>query len=216
MRYDLHIHSNFSDGRDGVEKILKAAMDTDLDGIVITDHDTLKGALLARRLIEEQKLDLNIIPGVEVTTSEGHLLALGVEEVPPRKKSPEETIEIIHSLGGIAIVPHPFHLFRHPMLRIPNCDAVEVYNSKHFFGIANFLARRQTEKLGLPMVAGSDSHVAETVGLGVTLIDVGNSDDVLGAIRAGKTTIIGRKTPLRLFPGQMARWVRRTWRKHFR
>lgn len=195
-----------------MEKILKAALEKELDGIAITDHDTLKGALIARRLVQEQKLDLNIIPGVEVTTSKGHLLALGVKEVPPKKKSPEETIEIIHSLGGIAIVPHPFHLFRHPMLRIPNCDAVEVYNSKHFFGVANFLANRQAEKHGLPMVAGSDSHVAKTVGLGVTLVDVGNTNDVLGAICAGRTRIIGRKTPLRFYPGQMARWLRR----HFR
>jgi predicted metal-dependent phosphoesterase TrpH len=64
--------------------------------------------------------------GAEVTTSEVHLLVLGVQELPPRGLSPEETAEMARVQGGITIVPHPYHPFRHAIGRIPDCDAVEV------------------------------------------------------------------------------------------
>ena len=166
MRFDLHIHSNYSDGKADVKEIIKAAKRRGLDGIALTDHDTTRGISAARKYIHEQKIDLVLIPGVEVSTSEGHLLVLGVEEPPQRKRSPEETIEAAHDMGGITDVPHPYHPFRHALGRIPDADAVEVYNSKHLFGLANGRARIEARRRGIPMVAGSDSHFAETVGLG--------------------------------------------------
>ena len=117
-----------------------------LAGLSITDHDTLQGSLKAMKIIREERLDLILIPGAEVTTSEGHLLVLGVQEMPPRGTSPEETAEMAREQGGIAIVPHPYHPFRHAIGRIPDCDAVEVYNSKHLFGIANARARMGAKK----------------------------------------------------------------------
>jgi hypothetical protein len=201
MRFDLHVHSNCSDGRDEVKTILKAAVRRKLAGLSITDHDTLRGSEKARKIIKEQKLDLILIPGAEVTTLEGHLLALGVSEVPPRGLSPEETTDLVHEQGGITIVPHPYHPFRHAIGRIPDCDAVEAYNSKHLFGIANARARREALRRGLPMVAGSDSHFAATVGLGVTDIDAEDAKEAIEAIRAGQTRIIGRRTPPQFFIG---------------
>jgi hypothetical protein len=201
MRFDLHIHSNCSDGHDEVKTILKAAVRRKLAGLSITDHDTLRGSEKARKIIKEQKLDLILIPGAEVTTAEGHLLVLGVSEVPPRGLSPEETTDLAHEQGGITIVPHPYHPFRHAIGRVPKCDAVEVYNSKHLFGIANARARREALRRGLPMVAGSDSHFAATVGLGVTDIDASNASEAIEAIRAGRTCIIGKRTPPQFFIG---------------
>ena len=201
MRFDLHIHSNCSDGHDEVKTILKAAVRRKLAGISITDHDTLRGSEKARKIIKEQKLDLILIPGAEVTTAEGHLLVLGVSEIPPRGLSPEETTDLAHEQGGITIVPHPYHPFRHAIGRVPKCDAVEVYNSKHLFGIANARARREALRRGLPMVAGSDSHFADTVGLGVTDIDASDAKEAIEAIRAGRTRIIGKRTPPQFFIG---------------
>ncbi len=149
MKFDLHIHSNYSDGHSNVEDIIRAAKRRGLDGIALTDHDTMNGIPAARRYIDEQKLDLILIPGVEVTTSEGHLLVLGVDEPPQRKMSPEETIEKAHELGGITDVPHPYHPFRHAIGRIPDVDAVEVYNSKHLFGLANARARIEAKRRGI-------------------------------------------------------------------
>jgi len=164
-------------------------------------------------MVEDRALDLLLIPGVEVSTSDGHLLALGIRELPPRGRSPEETIDFIHRRGGIAIVSHPYHLFRHAMFRIPDCDAVEVYNSKYILGIANLWAGRKAGKLGLPMVAGSDAHVADAVGLGVTIVHLEDGSDVIGAIRAGKVEIDGKRTSPAVFVGQMFRWLKRRLRR---
>ena len=201
MRFDLHVHSNCSDGRDAVETILRAAVRRGLFGLSITDHDTLRGSEKAMRIIREEGLELVLIPGAEVTTSEGHLLCLGIEELVPRGLSPEETADLAREQGGIAIVPHPYHPFRHAIGRIPDCDAVEVYNSKHLFGIANARARMGARRRHLPMVAGSDSHFAATVGLGVTDIQAADAEEAVAAIREGRTRVIGRRTPPRFFIG---------------
>lgn len=212
LRLDLHVHSTFSDGRDGVEEILEAAVSAGLDGIAITDHDTLEGSFEAERFVRERGLNLLVIPGVEVSTSDGHLLALGIRDLPPAGRSPEETIDFVRARGGISIVSHPYHPFRHAMYRIPACDAVEVFNSKYIFGLANILARREAARLGLPMVAGSDAHSARSVGLGVTIVTVGGEGDVMGAIREGRIEIDGKRTPPATFLGQMGRWVRKRLR----
>jgi len=201
MKFDLHVHSICSDGHDDVQTILRAAARRGLGGLAITDHDTDVGSKIATTIIKEQKLDLILIPGAEVTTAEGHLLVLGISELLPRGRSPEETTEMAHEQGGITIVPHPYHPFRHAIGRIPECDAVEVYNSKHLFGIANARARRGARKRHLPMVAGSDSHFAATVGLGVTEIDAANAEEAVEAIRKGHTRIMGKRTPPRFFIG---------------
>jgi predicted metal-dependent phosphoesterase TrpH len=216
MKFDLHIHSTYSDGRADVKEIIKAATRSGLDGIALTDHDTMKGLPAARRYIKEQKLDLILIPGIEVNTLEGHLLVLGVEKPPERKKSPEETIEKAHELGGIANVPHPYHPFRHAIGRIPNADAVEVYNSKHLFGLANGRAKLEARRRGMSMVAGSDSHFADTVGLGVTEIEAEDVDGVLEAIRSGRTRILGRRTPPRFFIGNTVTYIYRAIVKNAR
>lgn len=201
MRFDLHVHSNYSDGHDDVRTILKAARKRGLDGIAITDHDSLGGSRAARRTIRDLNFEMIIIPGAEVTTSRGHLLALGINEIPKRGLTPEETTEVVHDQGGITVVPHPYHPFRHAIGRIPFCDAVEVYNSKHLFGIANARARLGAKRRRLPMVAGSDSHFAATVGLGVTRIEAEEAIGAIEAIRRGQTKIEGRRTPPRFFIG---------------
>jgi predicted metal-dependent phosphoesterase TrpH len=201
MRFDLHIHSSCSDGHDDIKTIIKYAAKKGLDGIAITDHDTMRGSAVARGVIKDLKLEMILLPGAEVTTAQGHLLVLGVSDLPSRMLSPEETTEIAHDLGGISIVPHPYHPFRHAIGRIPKCDGVEVYNSKHLFGIANARARMDARRHHLPMVAGSDSHYAKTVGLGVTKIDADSADDAIRAIGSGRTIIDGKRTPPKYFIG---------------
>ncbi|UEC42351.1 MAG: PHP domain protein [Methanothrix sp.] len=202
-----------------MEEILKAALEAGLDGIAITDHDTLEGFFEAERIVAERGLDLLIIPGVEVSTSEGHLLALGLRELPPPGRSPQETSEFARARGGITIVSHPYHLFRHSMYRIPECDAVEVYNSKYIFGIANFWAKRMAERCGLPMVAGSDSHMAGTVGLGVTVVEVEEGyslGDVLASIRGGRVKIESKRMSITVFASQMVRWLNKRLRRRLK
>jgi predicted metal-dependent phosphoesterase TrpH len=208
MRFDLHLHSTCSDGHATVKEILKIAAKRGLDGLAITDHDTLRGSFDAVRINRELRLGLIIIPGAEVTTSEGHLLVFGIHDLPSRGLSPEETIELVHDQGGITDVPHPYHPFRHAMWRVPDADAVEVYNSKHLFGLANARAQLEASLRHLPKVAGSDSHYADTIGLGVTCIEGVDVEEVLRAVRLGRTRICGCRTPPKYFIGNTFQSIR--------
>ena len=95
LTLDLHVHTNYShDGTDSVERITESAIAKKLDGIAISDHDTMEGSYAARKYVADNNLDLIIILGIEVTTSKGHLIVLGVEEGIEKGLSPEETIRI--------------------------------------------------------------------------------------------------------------------------
>ncbi len=112
VRIDPHVHSDDSyDGHEPIELILEHAAEIGLDAVVITDHDVIGESKRAADVAAEY--GLIGIPGVEVSTAHGHLLAIGVERMPPRRKPYDETIAWIHEHGGVAIVPHPFQRSRH-------------------------------------------------------------------------------------------------------
>jgi len=210
---DLHVHTDVSrDGESSVEEILKRAEEAGLDAIAITDHDSTDGAKRAMAC----KSDVIVIPGIEVSTKQGHLIVLGVTEVIPSGLDVGETIAIAHDLGAVLILPHPFHLWRHgvarkrraPMLLV---DAVEVFNSRYIVGSANGKAARMAKRLGKPCVGGSDAHNAKFVGFGRTFVDAEpNVAAILQAIRDGKVSCGGRKTPIRTYTRQS---LRSTWRR---
>src|SRR3954471_4222377 len=105
---DLHIHTNEGDGLDSIEAILEhVEQHTDLDVIAITEHDSLAVAHRAREAWARNKHRFDFVPGVEVTTLEGHLVALYLESPVPSLRRVEETIEAVHRQGGVCFVPHP-------------------------------------------------------------------------------------------------------------
>ena len=107
---DLHIHSIYSyDATSTVRAVLKQAADVGLNVIAVTDHDEIRGSLEAHELAP--KYGIESIPAVEVSTKEGHLLALFVETLPPRGLTLVDTLIHIGKLGGVAIAPHPFNNF---------------------------------------------------------------------------------------------------------
>ncbi|OTF08744.1 PHP domain-containing protein [Halorubrum sp. SD612] len=109
---DPHVHSEGSyDGHEPVELILEHAAEIGLDAVVITDHDVIRESKRAAEIAPEY--GLIGIPGVEVSTAHGHLLAIGVERMPPRGRPYAETVSWIRERGGVAIVPHPFQRSRH-------------------------------------------------------------------------------------------------------
>jgi len=215
---DLHVHSDDSyDGHEPIELILEHAADIGLDAVVITDHDVIGESKRAAEIADEY--GLIGIPGVEVSTAHGHLLAAGIDRMPPRRKSYAETIEWIHDRGGVAIVPHPFQRSRHGVrernIPIPEADgegdndidevdAVEVFNAWLFTGYRNRRARRFAAKYGYPGVAASDAHDLEYVGRAFTELEIEGcddiaavtDDDVLDAIREGTTSVNGRRAPV--------------------
>jgi len=177
LTLDLHVHTNYShDGADSVEKIIKSAVSKKLDGIAICDHDTMDGYYAARKYVADNELNLVIIPGIEVTTSKGHLIVLGLEQGIERGLSPEETIRIAREKEKernstvVIIAPHPFHPFRHSIGNLCmhselDIDVIEIYNSRYFSGVANEIASRKAARNNITAVAGSDAHSAECVGL---------------------------------------------------
>jgi len=85
-----------------------------LDGVAITDHNTVKGAL---KLVKRKPRGLIVIPGIEVSTQQGHLLGLNVKTLIPPNLSIKKTIELIHEDGGIAVIPHPFAFIKEESAR---------------------------------------------------------------------------------------------------
>jgi predicted metal-dependent phosphoesterase TrpH len=244
---DPHVHSDESyDGHEPVELILEHAAEIGLDAVVITDHDVIGESKRAAELAPEY--GLIGIPGVEVSTAHGHLLAIGVERMPPRRRPYDETITWIHEHGGLAIVPHPFQRSRHGVRQrnipvpkpddnavpvadgsldssaaaatdaraeadetddaeaIDEVDAVETFNAWLFTGYRNRRARRFAATYDYPGVAASDAHRLKYVGRAFTEVAIEGrdsvadvtADDVLDAIRAGTTTVDGRRAPIRM------------------
>jgi predicted metal-dependent phosphoesterase TrpH len=210
---DLHVHTNFSkDGESSVEEILKQAEEAGLDVIAITDHDSVDGAKKALTC----STTVLVIPGIEVSTKQGHLLVLGVTELVPAGLDVIVTVEIARRMGALAILPHPYHVWRHGVARRKKAgmdvvDAVEVFNSRYIVGSANTKAARIAKRLGKPCVGGSDAHNARFVGFGRTYVDAEkNVPAILDAIRAGKVSCGGKKTPLRTYTRQS---INNTWKK---
>lgn len=197
---DLHVHSELShDARAPVEVILDHAEDIEMDAIAITDHDRIENALRAKKLAEDR--DLVVIPGVEVSTSNGHLLALGVEQRPKKGKKLQDTIEAVRAMGGTAVVPHPFQVTRHGARKrhIKDCDAIEVYNPWLFTGLRNRRAKKFARNRDIPGVAFSDAHVAGMIGRAHTMIRAEpplTPEKVLDAIKGGNESIEGKRQPI--------------------
>ena len=105
---DLHIHSIYSqDATTTVRAILKQAADVKLDVIAITDHDEIRGAFEAQQMSAQYGIE--VIPGAEVSTRDGHLVALFIKALPPAGMPLIDTLIHIGEQGGIAIAPHPFN-----------------------------------------------------------------------------------------------------------
>jgi len=178
---DLHTHTFFSgDGVSSPEENIAAAREKGLHGFAITDHNTCDAVtyLLEKGLMREDGLpvdDFLIIPGVEVTTDEGHLLCIGVTLPYLKGKPAREVCEIIHEHGGLAIPPHPYDLFRagirFPVLETLPIDALEVFNAATTLRRYNRYAFSYAQLRGLPMTASSDAHHSEAIGTAYTIVN---------------------------------------------
>jgi predicted metal-dependent phosphoesterase TrpH len=223
---DSHVHSEDSyDGHEPVELLLEQASDIGLDGIVVTDHDEIGESLRAAELAPEY--DLVGIPGVEVSTAAGHLLAIGVEARPDEREPLDETVEEVRERGGAAVVPHPFQRTRHGVRKrkLRDCDAIEIFNSWLFTGYRNRRAKRFAQRHDYPGVAASDAHSAGYLGRAYTELMIPGVDSkteldgehVVEAIRDGSAEIHGRRQPLHrsahhylIGAGRKAGWAIRT------
>jgi predicted metal-dependent phosphoesterase TrpH len=183
-KFDLHIHTNFSDGINSPEEVLRYAKKIGLDGIAITDHDTIRGSKKVRNLAKE--LEIILIPGVEITTEHGDILALGVEEVFSGK--PLEILDKIRSSGGVSILAHPYGGYWRKSFAemdvVKEFDAIEIFNASTPLE-SNIRAMELAKKLKKPGIAGSDAHYLDMVGTAFII----TKNDVIDSIRKGKIKI---------------------------
>jgi len=192
---DLHVHTCYSDdATTTLREVFVYAKKRGLDGVAITDHDTVEGALK-----HAQKSNLLIVPGVEITTERGHVLALNVTTPIPPRLSPLETIQRIHEVGGIAVAAHPTAVYKGGLRRqiIPSFDAVEVINSKTIpFFLSAYLGRKLAVRLNLPQTAGSDAHHSSEIGFAYTLIEADpDIDEIIRSIKRGAAVTVGKPIP---------------------
>ena len=202
-----------------------------LDVVAVTDHDDITGALLAAEAHERGDYRFDFVPGIEVTTRQGHLLALWVWEPVRSFRSLEETISAIHAQGGLAVLPHPFSMLTRSVGRrrlernlaigdpAVHPDGIELANPT-MMGWDTARARRlNRESYQLAVTGGSDAHFTELIGSAYTTFPGSSATQLREAIALRQTDgVLERKVSLaeigaRRLVGQQVRGLSVTPRK---
>jgi predicted metal-dependent phosphoesterase TrpH len=213
IKADLHVHTTYS--RDSVitpKELVFCAKRRGLAAVAVTDHNEVEGALAIAK-----QTDFLIIPGIEVSSLNGHIVGLSMNEVIPRGLSADETVDLIHKAGGIAIACHPFALFKRSIGKHVSVkfDAVEAINASAFpFRRATRQAHKLAERLKLPKVAGTDAHYAPVIGQAYTLIDAeANVEAIIKAIVNGNCEPAGTAMSLAMRLENQGRFFWKSWKK---
>jgi len=168
--------------------LVKTARRKGIDRVIVTDHNSIQGALAAQVLDPEL-----VIIGEEIMTTQGEILAAFVQEEIPPYLSPQETIKRLRNQGAFISVSHPFDRLRSggwdedDLLEIsPLVDAIEVYNSRCMSPLFNRRAKEFAEKHNIAGTVGSDAHAAFELGRSLMLLDqFTGPDEMRQVIRSG-------------------------------
>jgi len=201
IKIDMHVHTVYSyDGLITPNQLVWQLKRKNLNGVAITDHDTMLGISIFRRKLE--KHGFLVIPGIEVTAKKAHIIGLNISEKIPAGLEIEETVELIHDAGGLAVAAHPTVVYRGwSTHHFGKFDCIEVINASSFpFFFSVYFSRKIAQNFGLPEVAGSDAHYFMEVGFAYAIICVDdlNVEGVLEAIKRKAVTAYGKPTPLHI------------------
>ena len=190
-KYDLHTHTRYSDCSFLSPKtLLKKAKG--LDGIAVTDHNTIKGALEAKALNKNKNFE--VIIGEEIKTDKGEVIGLYLKKEIKKGKF-DDVIDQIKAQNGLIIIPHPFSCvgilrgaFKLKFEDIKDkIDAIETFNARFFFQFENIKAKIKAKELNLAQTGGSDTHFCFEIGRGYTEFE----GDLRKAIKDKKTKTKG-------------------------
>ncbi len=214
IRADLHVHTTYSkDSLITPKDLVYYSKKRGLNAVAVTDHNQLEGAWKIAK-----ETDFLVIPGMEVSSSDGHIVALNVHELIPKGFSAVETVERIHRAGGVAIACHPYVYFK-GCLRENVCatfDAIEVINARAApFKKSVEKAEEAAKKLGLSRVAGTDAHYGPQIGYGYTVIEASEPtvEAVAKAIVEGHCQPFGEQVPVALNVQQQVLRLKRMIKK---
>ena len=239
---DLHTHTSYSfdtyrsDGALHPYQLVEKAVEEELDFVAVTDHDTVASSYLAKEHALVEGYPIEVITGAEVSSNDGHILALGIETNIPFWMSAKDTIRAIHEQGGLAVAAHPFYTLTHSvgeevLKKIAAdeeediyWDAIEVFNG----GANDWRFVERTKRLGRKdgnrrardfyaresvtddfgaAVAGSDAH---NLGVGRTLTIIPDTMDIFSAIKRRETGVVMMNGKEAYTPGSLLETKRRS------
>lgn len=208
---DLHIHTRVSDGLASIEATLEYIEHrTGLDVVAITDHEDVAGGLRAREIAARRGYRFEVVAGAEVTTMQGHLVALFIEHTPPSFRRVESTLEAIHEQNGLAMVPHPMSwltrsLSRRTLDRViaashdggtERFDAIETANPSPAGKCRRASATAaNASRWHLAEIGSSDAHHLRHIGTGWTEFEGTSAAALRVAIASGRTIARMREYP---------------------
>jgi predicted metal-dependent phosphoesterase TrpH len=212
LKVDFHVHTEFSkDSLTRIPDLLKAAKAAGLDRVVITDHNNLEGAKRACELAPDF-----FIPGEEVLTDRGELLAAFVTRAVPRGTPWREAIAQLREQGAFISVSHPFDLQRYGWLPeqleelAGEVDALEVLNARCLAQTINDQALNLAQVKGLAGTAGSDAHSLREVGQAhMVLPEFRTAEELKQVIRQGRAEG-GLSSPWVHFSSMFAKMVKKS------
>lgn len=189
----MHVHSHHSpDALSSLPAILKKAKERELNIVAITDHNIIKGAMIAKKMAPE--FGIEVVVGEEITTKEGDLIALFIEEKIKPGRPVLDTIKEVRQQGGLAVVPHPDNWipggisFRNLFKIYEHLHGIELLNGGWFGWLKSEESRKlNSSTFNLASTGGSDSHLARQVGCAYTNFEGKTPADLYAAIAAKQT-----------------------------
>jgi len=192
MKADMHMHSTASpDAHVDPVKILRMMKAKGFGAVAILDHNTMKGTTAASGSAKE--IGILLIRGMEVSSEAGHIGALSIQEEIPKGLSAGETVDRIHSQGGLAVALHPYRMntgIGEKNVKSCKFDAVEVVNG-FTSDRRNSRALELANSLGLPCTAGSDAHFETEMGMAFVEIDDCSDQDEFMRLLIAKKSVPG-------------------------
>jgi len=185
MKVTLHNHTIYSyDCLLEFRHYLAVLKKKKIDAIAITDHNNTDALKKWKREFESNGIEL--IPGVEVSSGDGHVIGLFIENNIKRGLSVQETVGKIKEQGGLAVAPHPFDIFRYGIgkeIFNSKFDCIEVFNSRSMYKRGDKKSQEVGRKLSLVGICGSDAHTIEEIGNSYIETSEG---DLFNAIKKGR------------------------------
>lgn len=212
LNVEFHCHTIYSkDGLTDLKSLLAACQRKNIDRVVVTDHNTIEGALLAKQMAPDR-----VIVGEEIMTQAGELLGIFVSKPIPQGLTAFETIELLREQGAFISVSHPFDSLRSGHWKLadllsilPMVDAIETFNARCLLPGFNHKALTFAHLHGVPGTVGSDAHTAREIGRATLYLPEFHHPESLRAVIGQGQRQGGLSSPWVHLYSTYAKWYKR-------